>query len=1042
MNYAFQNCVVDTSTFELHRKGRPIKLEPKVFDVLVYLIERRDRVVTKHELLDALWPGEAVSDSVLPRCIAAARRAVGDTRTRQRVIQTMHGRGYRFVAELDDPSEGEPAAVDAEAAPTSPPAARTAAATPEPTSDFVGREDALARLEAAREAANRGRGNLALVVGEPGIGKTRIANEEMDKARAAGMQVLLGRCYEGEGAPAYWPWIQVLRSAIEATADGELEAALGHGASDIADLVPEIRARIAGIPETVGPTGEQARFRLYDAATRFLASRSRTAPLLIVLDDLHWADASSLGLLRFLARELSNHPIAVVGTYRDVEVRRGHPLADTLGALAREAPCERIALGGLAVAEIDTFVRRQTDTAPHAKLAETLQEITDGNPFFLREMVRLLADQQDLSEADPANLTALALPQGVRDAVGRRLTAMSDECNTMLRAAAVLGRHFSTPHLATMLSLPDDDGERLLELLGEALDAGAIVEAGHGGFSFVHALTRQTLYEELRAPQRIALHRRAGLAIEAATRNDAGERLTELAHHFFEAAPGGDVQKAVDYGVAAARRARDQHAYDEAVVHYERALEALELSEADEDHQRTELMLALGEQLFTAGLLDRTREQLLATADRARAIGRPDLMSRAAIALRGFGQMGAPATEDIVALIHECLEAIDEDAIALRSLLTARLAGIGPLKMDRRDALSREALELAYRSDDPIAIRESLSARWWATLGPDKIEERFETSAAMRELVERTGDLHTLLLSYECDLGAHLILGNREAVEETIGRYEEVAREIRQPVFIFMSKMMRIAALMNAGRFEEAEVMRSEAEEYGEGRVPFAYVAARGQFHWSLFHSHVSEEVRRNSADDLGTLVDEYLTGTGVGELFGVAIQLRSYERDDDDLRRKVIDVLDSGMLEKDEHWLTALGVMCDVSYALQDRDVMERLYDMLHPYRELMQVHDLLRASSGSVHSPLGELATGLGRYDEALAHYERALERERESGTLSAIPSSQLGIARVYAVRREPGDRERAAALLEEVVHLDPAGGRGGLAREIAALRDNLAE
>jgi predicted ATPase len=343
MSYAFQNCILDLSTFTVHRRGRLIKIEPKVFDVLVYLIEHRERVVSKIELLDTLWPGEAVSDSVLPRCIAAARRVIGDTRSKQ-----------------------------------------------------------------------RGNGNIALVVGEPGIGKTSLANELMRLAREQKAQVILGRCYEGEGAPAYWPWIQVLRIAVESTPRESLARELGSGASDLAEILPELRTLQGDVPAAVGPLGEQAQFRLFDAAARFLISRSARAPMLIVIDDLHWADAASLGLLRFMARETANHPILLLGTYRDVEVRRGHPLADTLGALAREANCERILLTGLETPEIEDFVAAQDGGALRTELAQTLRDMTDGNPFFLREVVKLLADREDLTSVDPKDLHALALPQGVR----------------------------------------------------------------------------------------------------------------------------------------------------------------------------------------------------------------------------------------------------------------------------------------------------------------------------------------------------------------------------------------------------------------------------------------------------------------------------------------------------------------------------------------------------------------------------------------------------------------------------------------------------
>ena len=267
---AFGEYELDERLYELRRRGAIVKIEPKVFDVLAYLVRHRDRVVPKEELLGKLWPGEFVSDSVLPRCVTAARKAVGDDANRQRVIQTVHGRGYRFVAAL-----AESAAVDRRLG-----ADRSCG--PEgggarPSAVFVGREDALASLETAFADAVGGRGRLVLLVGEPGIGKTRTAEEFARRAIEAGASVLTGRCYEGEGAPAFWPWTQVVRACVGA-GSSERETA-----ADLAELLPDFREGVAAdaLP------AEQARFRLFESVTAVLKGAARAQPLLVILDDLH-----------------------------------------------------------------------------------------------------------------------------------------------------------------------------------------------------------------------------------------------------------------------------------------------------------------------------------------------------------------------------------------------------------------------------------------------------------------------------------------------------------------------------------------------------------------------------------------------------------------------------------------------------------------------------------------------------------------------------------------------------------------------------------
>jgi DNA-binding winged helix-turn-helix (wHTH) protein len=452
--FAFADCELDRALYQLRRRGRVIKLEPKVFDVLAHLLEHRDRVVTRHELLDALRRGEALSESVLPRAIAAARRALGDTRARARVIETVHGRGYRFVAVLREAPlpGGEPEPVP-----------------PAPGPAFVGRARTLERLERALDAALAARGRLVLLAGEPGIGKTRTAEEIARVARERGAEVVVGRCFEGEGAPAFWPWLQLLRDLVARAEPARLRAALAADGAELAQLVPELRARLPSLPPAARLEGEQARFRLFDALTGFLHRRAQQGPLVLVLDDLHWADEASLLGLEFVAPELGSAALLVVATFRDVELRRDHPLSKLLGALARVPACERISLRGLEPAEVAALVEAVAGEAPSAGVARAVHEMTEGNPFFAFEIARLLAETGLPAERP----STLALPQSVRDAIGRRLDGLSAACNEALRAAAVLGRGFDLALLARVTERPP---EALLDLLGEALAAGVLVE--------------------------------------------------------------------------------------------------------------------------------------------------------------------------------------------------------------------------------------------------------------------------------------------------------------------------------------------------------------------------------------------------------------------------------------------------------------------------------------------------------------------------------------------------------------------------------------
>ena len=304
---------------------------------------------------------------------------------------------------------------------------------------FVGREREMDELRAALEQALSGRGRLLLLVGEPGIGKTRTAEELVTYARLRKVQVLWGRCYEGEAAPAYWPWIQAIRSYVQGRDAKVLLAEMGSGASDIAQVFADVRDKLPGLPAPPALDPDQARFRLFDGVTSFLRNAGRTQPLMIVLDDLHWADRSSLLLFQFVARELRDARLLIIGTYRDAEVGRHHPLSQTLGELARGELAQRITLRGLGEADIARFVEITAGIKPPVALVQALHRETEGNPFFVNEIVRLLVSEGRLEKSVPGRSWSLDIPESVRDVIGRRLDRLSPECNRVLTTASVVG---------------------------------------------------------------------------------------------------------------------------------------------------------------------------------------------------------------------------------------------------------------------------------------------------------------------------------------------------------------------------------------------------------------------------------------------------------------------------------------------------------------------------------------------------------------------------------------------------------------------------
>jgi predicted ATPase len=327
---------------------------------------------------------------------------------------------------------------------TSPAVSASATRVPPPADEgeLVGRKAQLALMDAALRAGAAGHGRVVLVAGEPGIGKTRLAEEVARQAAVQGVQVAWGRCYEGEGAPAFWPWVQVTRQVLADVTPGELGALLGRSGPEVSQLLPELKELVPGLEPPPVVELAAARFRLYQAVTGLLRRLAEARPVLVVVDDLHWADMGSLGLLAFLAAELRAARLVVLGTYRDVDVAAGQPLAETLGALARQPVVERIALGGLGTADVARLVATTVGTRPGERLVRAVHERTEGNPFFVTELLRLLQSEGKLQGGDAMTAARRAIPVGVREVLQRRLARLPEQTNAVLLVGAIAGRGF------------------------------------------------------------------------------------------------------------------------------------------------------------------------------------------------------------------------------------------------------------------------------------------------------------------------------------------------------------------------------------------------------------------------------------------------------------------------------------------------------------------------------------------------------------------------------------------------------------------------
>lgn len=902
---------------------------------------------------------------------------------------------------------------------------------------FIGREAELLELRRAVDEAIAGRGRVVSIVGEAGIGKTRLASELQAYASLRGAQVLWGRCHDREGAPAFWPWVQAIRSYVKNRDPEALRRELGSGATEVANVVSDVSSQLGDLPEPESADPEHAQFRLFDSITNFLLNASSEQPLAIFLEDLHLADESSLQLLQFVARELPSARILLLGTFRDEELDADHVLREVEASLSRQNGYAQVRLRTLGKEDVKSLLeglsRQSMESPQELALLDVVFDESGGNPLFAEEILRHLIESETIYRrdgkwvSDARHVRDLGIPRGIRNVIESRLARLDPECREVLSAASAIGLEFELQTLSAVTGKPVS---ALLEDIGAALDAAILIRSSDevNSYRFAHTATRETLYAELSSPRRIALHTSIGEALES-FHDRIESHLGELAHQY---AAAGIKDKAAEYSRLAGERAAGLSAHAEAAEHYARALTLFDALD-DEPARRCELLLVLGEEQWRSGAVQEAKQTFLEAAGIAELQSLVDQYARAALGFAG-GPGGFSvrdmADETVLKLLRAALDRLPDSDGPLRVRTLARLAVELSYTTDHAEAakLSESAVEMAERIGDPRMLLLALYSREWSATGPGRSDEAAEASKEVIRLARLAGDREMEFEGHHLRINALLQLGRIGAVDREIEACTRIAEDLQQPRFAWQTAVFRAMRALLQGRFEEGERLAQDALAMGQAVDPDAAMAVFGAQTFATRWAWGSLADLTEGAEEFARRYPR--------SAWPAALTVILSETDERARARALFDELaidEFGGIQRDGNWLTAMSMLALSCHYLGDARAAGVLYAMLEPFAELSVPILAGAVSMGSVHLYLGHLAEAEGRLDVAVDHYERAVDVNRGTGARLMLTRVSIRLAETLLARDADGDRQRAAEVID--AGLDTAGEQK-LARDVEHL------
>jgi DNA-binding SARP family transcriptional activator len=863
---------------------------------------------------------------------------------------------------------------------------------------LVGRGSQLQELERWWRGATRER--ALLLTGEAGIGKSRLLAEQARRVHQAGAIVLAGRAPEETVVP-FQPFLEAIGHYAHDAGEPTLRGVLSGWGPELARLVPEIGRRLPELESPPAGDPQTDTYRLFEAVATLLGAIAASEPLLLVIDDLHWADRPTLQLLRHLIRSPLAARVKVLGAYRLGESLPA-ALESAVSELGRDGLLRTLELGGLPESEATELVTLRAGGTPPRGLMRALYVETEGSPLFLQEFVRHLVDSGVTpDQAGPGELARVGLPEGVRGLISRRLGRVTPDCLEWLRVASVIGPEFEGELLEATLEFDEDRYEAALE---EALAAGLVVESAvvDGGYVFGHALIRETLYGGMSSHRVRRLHHRVGIELEQSETPEVGA----LALHFARAGARADADRAIAYALSAGAQATEMAAHEEAASYYERALEVLARSHPDAPERRLALLLELGQAHIRAGERPAAWKVFVEAAELAEALGDADALTQAAIgASWRYTQPPGIVDAELISLLERAIAATEGHATVARVLLLARLCGALYYSLPRRDemaALSHEATALAAELDDPLATALAAAARRRAGWRPGNLEARLADSTEILQAAARAGN-QELMMTGNAWLAVDLLEhGDRVGVDAQMEAFEAGAQRLRQPQFSWQATVWRAMISLMEGRLADAERLAQDALSIGMRQDALT----AGQYYAGQLLAIRREQL---SLTELEQAARELVAANPDRPIWRLALAILLCDGGRLEEARSVLEPFTEKMvrsLTPDLDWTMTMTVLAEAAVILEDRPRARLVYELLAPHAGTVCLIGAGAVCRGPLDGYLGMLALTAGERETALVHLRAAIELNRRLRAPLQLAYTQIEYARALG----PGPQARA--------------------------------